>query len=71
MFWGIILIYEIIKYISNKNLLKAAYYGYVDIVRALLQAGAEVNIATNNAVTALMAGIIVYFYLKLTLFNNL
>ena len=63
MVWGIILIYEIIKYISNKNLLKAAYFGYVDIVSELLLKGVGVDLAyiKGHEQTALMIGIIVYF----------
>jgi ankyrin repeat protein len=43
--------------------LKASYNGYVDIVRALLQAGLNVDLAYGNGYgqTALMAGIIDYF----------
>ena len=41
--------------------MKAAYYGYVNIVNALLQAGADVDHEGNNGETALNSGIIVYF----------
>jgi hypothetical protein len=63
MYLGIILIYEIIRKMSNNNLFKATYYGYIDIVRALIQAGVDVDrvCATSYSFTALMAGIIDYF----------
>jgi ankyrin repeat protein len=41
--------------------LKAAFFGHIDIIRALFQAGADVDDADIYGVTALMIGIIVYF----------
>jgi hypothetical protein len=43
--------------------LKAAYNGYIDIVRELLQKGVGVDLAYGNGFdqTALMIGKIVYF----------
>ena len=36
---------------------KASAYGYLDVVNALIQAGANVNLQQNNGYSALMLGI--------------
>jgi ankyrin repeat protein len=44
--------------------LKGAFNGYTDIVRALLQAGAQVDHKDINGITALMLGMINYIFIK-------
>ena len=36
---------------------KAIKYGYIDVVNAFIQAGANVNLQQNNGYSALMLGI--------------